>query len=108
MICGKILLAAGLALGSAGLARAQSLETLKGRHIAEDVCSQCHQIDALSRPKHPPIDAPSFVDIARMPSTNELAIKVFLRSSHNHMPNIALTRGEIDSITAYIMSLAKK
>jgi hypothetical protein len=30
--------------------------------------------------------APSFVDISRMPSMSELAIKVFLRTSHPTMP----------------------
>lgn len=106
MTCGKILLAAVLALVGASLARAQSFETSAGRHIAERLCSACHQIDPSSHPKNTQANAPSFVAIARMPSTNELALKVFLRSSHNHMPNIVLTRDEIDSVVAYIVGLA--
>jgi mono/diheme cytochrome c family protein len=43
-----------------------------------------------------------------MPSTNELAIKVFLRSSHPTMPNIILSPEEIDSVAAYIVGLAGK
>ena len=94
--------------GASFLAKAQSLDTSLGHQVAEKSCSECHQIDALSFPEKPQMNAPSFVDIARMPSTNELAIKVFLRSSHRHMPNIMLSREEIDSVAAYIMGLAKK
>ena len=43
-----------------------------------------------------------------MPSTTELAVKVFLRSSHPHMPDIILSPEEIDSVTAYILGLARR
>jgi hypothetical protein len=74
----------------------------------ETVCSACHQIDATSPNPGPTSGAPSFVDISRMPSMNELAIKVFLGFPHPGMPNIILSPGEIDSVTAYIGSLNKK
>jgi hypothetical protein len=48
------------------------------------------------------------VDISRMPSTTELAIKVFLRSSHPHMPDFILSSAEVDSVAAYILGLAEK
>lgn len=105
------LLAAAALLASTGasfLAKAQSLDSSLGQHVAEKSCSECHQIDARSFPEKPQMNAPSFVAIARMPSTNELAIKVFLRSSHRHMPDIILSREEINSVAAYIMGLAKK
>jgi mono/diheme cytochrome c family protein len=79
-----------------------------GRHLAETVCSACHQIDAYSQGPGPNRDAPNFVDISRMPSMSELAIKVFLRSPHPTMPNFILSPEEIDSVTAYILSLARK
>jgi mono/diheme cytochrome c family protein len=40
-----------------------------------------------------------------MPSTTMLAINVFLRTSHNVMPNIQLTENQITDISAYILSL---
>lgn len=43
-----------------------------------------------------------------MPSTTELSLKVFLRSSHKNMPNFILSPEEIDSVTAYILGLKKK
>jgi mono/diheme cytochrome c family protein len=87
---------------------AQSVDPSVGRHLAETVCSACHQISATSPNPSPNPAAPSFVDISRMPSTSELAIKVFLRTSHPTMPNFILSSEEIDSVTAYILSLARK
>jgi mono/diheme cytochrome c family protein len=88
-------------------ALAQSVDPSVGRHLAETTCSVCHQIDAAS-PQSQNSDAPSFVDISRMASMTELAIKVFLRSSHPTMPNIILSPEEINSVSAYIVSLAPK
>jgi mono/diheme cytochrome c family protein len=87
---------------------AQSVDPSVGRHLAETVCSACHQIKASSPNPGLSSGAPSFVDIARMPSMSELAIKVFLRTPHPTMPNFILSPEEIDSVTAYILSLAQK
>ena len=89
-------------------ASAQSVDRSMGRHLAETTCSACHQIGLAASPQSPKPVAPSFLDISRMPSTNELAIKVFLRSSHPTMPNIILSPEEIDSVAAYIVGLARK
>jgi mono/diheme cytochrome c family protein len=86
----------------------QSADPSVGRHLAETVCSACHQISATSPNPGPSSGAPSFVDISRMPSMSELAIKVFLRTSHPTMPNFILGPEGIDSVTAYILSLARK
>ena len=85
-----------------------SRPTAVGRRLAETVCSACHQIGATVSSKSPKSGAPSFVDVSRMPWTNELSIKVFLRSLHPTMPNIILSPEEIDSVAAYIVSLARK
>ncbi|WP_091684815.1 c-type cytochrome [Methylocapsa palsarum] len=88
--------------------RAQGSDPSTGRRLAEAECSGCHQIDPASTTPRPNSAAPSFIDISRMPSTNELAIKVFLRSSHPPMPDLILSRQEINSITAYILALSQK
>jgi mono/diheme cytochrome c family protein len=96
-------------VGSIAIATAAGAQTVDpsiGRRLAETVCSECHQIDVGSPPGSNPA-APSFVDISRMPSMTELAIKVFLRSPHPHMPDIILSPEEIDSIAAYIVGLAQ-
>jgi mono/diheme cytochrome c family protein len=87
---------------------ADSADLSAGRHLAETVCSACHQVSATSPTPSPNPAAPSFVDIGRMPSMSELAIKVFLRTSHPTMPNFILTPEEINSVTAYILSLGGK
>jgi len=103
----KILLM-GLALISVpASASAQSLDVSEGRHIAQSVCSKCHDVGPVpsateTRP------APAFVTISRMPSMTPLAVRVFLRSSHRHMPNILLTAKEIDAVADYIASLPEK
>ena len=89
-------------------AGAQSVDPSVGRHLAETTCNACHQIGSVPSPQSAKPVAPSFLDISRMPSTNEVAIKVFLRSSHPTMPNIILSPEEIDSVAAYIVGLAGK
>jgi len=89
-------------------AGAQSVDPSVGRHLAETTCSACHRIGSAGSPQNAKPVAPSFEDISRMPSTNEVAIKVFLRSSHPTMPNIILSPEEIDSVAAYIVGLAGK
>jgi len=90
--------------GFAASASAQSADPSLGKHLAETVCSACHQVGPDSPAPSPNPKAPSFLAISRTPSMSDLAIKVFLRSSHPTMPNIILSPDEIDSITAYIRS----
>lgn len=94
--------------GAAAPAAAQSTDPAAGRRLAASLCAECHRIDEKTPAKDETSLAPSFVDVARLPSTTELAIKVFLRSSHRRMPNLILTVDEIDSLAAYIVGLAPK
>lgn len=79
-----------------------------GAKLAKTECAACHAIGHDADAKSADAKAPRFVDVAKMPSTTELSLKVFLRSSHRNMPNIILTREEIDSLAAYILSLGGK
>ena len=74
-----------------------------GRHLAETLCADCHQID-FQQPKAV-TRAPGFVQIAKMPSTTGLALNVFLKTSHDVMPNYILSQQESDNIVAFILSL---
>ena len=49
--------------------------------------------------------APSFPQLARLSSTTELSLKVFLSLNHENMPNLMLTRDQMDDLAAYILSL---
>lgn len=96
------------ALAGSASARAQTADPTMGRRLAASLCVECHRIDVDTPAKSASSNAPSFVDVARLPSTNELAIKVFLRTSHANMPNLILTPDDIDSVAAYIVGLAPR
>ena len=85
--------------------RAQEVpgDVASGRHLAETMCADCHQID-FQQPKAA-ARAPGFVQIAKMPSTTGLALNVFLKTSHDVMPNFILSRQDSDDIVAFILSL---
>lgn len=100
-------LAAALLAAALAPAHAATTDPAAGRHIAETTCSACHDVGAAPAPQDSQRRAPSFLAISRMPSTTELSIKVYMRTSHPKMPNIILTPDEIDSIAAYITGLAK-
>ena len=91
---------------SAVLAAPAAAEPTSGRRIAQDQCAKCHDVGvgapALGR------EGPSFAEIGRMPSTTELSLKVFLRSSHRNMPNLILSDDEADALAAYILELGGK
>ena len=93
--------------GAVASGSAQVADISIGRHLAETVCSACHQISTNAHGPGPNPDAPNFVDISRM-SMSKLDIKVFLRSSHPSLPTVILSSAEIDSIAAYIERLNKE
>lgn len=76
-----------------------------GHRLAEAWCKTCHAID--SDPSGPPHAGPDFIRVANMPSTTELALKVFLRTSHPSMPNIVLTPEQTENLVTYILSLKR-
>lgn len=80
----------------------------EGARLAQAVCAGCHGVSADANVPGPDPKAPHFVDVAAMPSTTALSVKVFLRSSHKDMPNIVLDDKEIDAISSYILDLRKK
>lgn len=98
-----LLAAALVALpSSAAFAQDMAADRVAGQRIAEHICAECHQVDAKPRPGLP---GPDFARIAAMPSTTMAALQAFLRTPHAKMPNISLSKTEIDDVTAYLMSL---
>ena len=77
-----------------------------GRQIATTICGSCHYVFATKRSKSQV--PPTFEDVANLPSTTALSLKVFLRSNHKHMPNLILSEAEADDVIAYILSLKRK
>ena len=89
-------------------AAGQEPATAIGRTLAQSLCVECHQVEANPTTQSRNPDAPRFADVARMPSTTALSIRVFLRSTHPTMPNFILGVEEIESLSAYILGLADK
>jgi mono/diheme cytochrome c family protein len=75
-----------------------------GRRLANDWCSSCHVIGPVAE-RGTSNGAPTFTAIARMKSTTPMALKVFLQTPHSRMPDLHLSRSEIDDLTVYILSL---
>ena len=97
-----------IVLACAPAAMAQQLEPLPGRRLAERDCTSCHAVKPGDLGPSPMEAAPPFQLVARMPSTTELALRVFLRTSHAGMPNLQFTEQEIDDLVAYMVSLSGK
>ena len=74
-----------------------------GKIIAQRWCATCH--DVAVGQKQASVDAPSFFYVARHMDKRDLTS--FLTDPHPKMPDMSLTRQEIDDLTAYIRSLAQ-
>jgi mono/diheme cytochrome c family protein len=110
MICGSVrqtkaasglLIAMSLALPASGAAQPLAGNPLIGRQTAITLCASCHQVVGEKRLGGPP----SFLDIANMPSTTALSLKVFLRSSHKEMPDLIISNSDTDDLIAHVLSL---
>ena len=53
-------------------------------------------------------EAPTFQSVANTPGMTELALTVWLQSSHPTMPNIILKQDDLRNVVAYIRSLESK
>ena len=78
-----------------------------GRSLAERWCSSCHVVDPTQQ-RGTSIGAPPFSAIAQMSSTTAMSLRAFLTTSHPPMPDLHLTRDEIDDVSAYILSLKQR
>ncbi len=96
-----------IAILTAALVNSATAQTIgdpaAGKRLAAAWCSECHAITGDSAGAT--LRGPSFAAIAKRPKTTPLSLNVFLRSSHDTMPNLILKRDEADDIVAYILSL---
>jgi cytochrome c len=97
----RLLVAAAVALPVSALGQQLAGNPSSGHQTATTVCASCHRVVGGKSGLGPP----SFVDIANMPSTTELSLRVFLRSSHKEMPNLIISESDTDDVIAYILDL---
>jgi mono/diheme cytochrome c family protein len=94
-----MLLAPAVAMSTQVLAQDVSEDIAAGRRIADQWFSTCHKSGGL---------APTFSEVANLPSTTAPSLKVFLQTSHEKTPNFQLTQSEANAVVAYILSLKGK
>jgi mono/diheme cytochrome c family protein len=79
----------------------------QGRRVAETWCANCHVIGPGAR--GPAGDAaPPFQAIARMPSTTQMSLRVFLQTPHARMPDYRLSQAELDGVVEWILALKER
>ncbi len=105
-----VLIVGGMSLGMAfttpGLILAQNLsgDADRGRTLVRAWCAECHRVEE----GRFGIFAADFGEVANLPSTTALSLRVFFQSNHKEMPNFSLKPAEADDIIAYILSLKRK
>lgn len=80
-------------------ATALAADAAAGAAMAQQWCSGCHVADGAKRGSDA---APSFADIARRAHSDKSWVRTWLIQPHPPMPNLNLTRKEIDDIIAYL------
>ncbi len=103
----ELLIAGMVTFGLTGEAAAQEADIAAGKAYAEQVCAACHAVLANEQISPLP-EAPTFQSVAETPGMTEMALTVWLQSSHPTMPNIVLTQDETRNVVAYIRSLKSK
>ena len=101
---GRIAFTAAMMLGLVATANAQDADPAAGKTYAEQVCAQCHAVQA-GEDLSSAAGATPFQEVANTPGMTEYALSVWLQSSHPTMPNIVLEQDELRNVVAYIRSL---
>ena len=102
----SIALAAGSA-AVAGPAQAQQQPNPReGERLARQWCSSCHLVAADQRTPAPDV-APPFASIAARPNVTPGALRVIIQMPYPRMPQMALSRDEVEHIIAYILTLKR-
>lgn len=98
-----LLMAAAMA-ALPGTASAQ--DAAAGRALAQTWCANCHTVDA--RPTISADQVPSFAEIANRPGVTADGLGTFLSAPHGRMPDLSLSRTDIDNAIAYLLTLRTK
>jgi len=77
--------------------------SVEGHRLAEAWCKPCHAIEPHMVGLFD--QAPSFEVIANRHGTTALSLKVFLKTSHENMPNVIIAPDQADALASYILSL---
>lgn len=73
-----------------------------GKRLAREWCAACHYVGPGAAASDA---APAFAEIANDPAATPEGWRNWLVDPHPPMPNLSLSRQEIDAIVAYLLSL---
>jgi mono/diheme cytochrome c family protein len=97
-----------LLTGAVSRLHAQDIgDAAAGRQLSETWCSTCHVVSPAPQ-RGASTGAPTFAAIARMKTTTPLGLRAFLQTPHDRMPDLHLSREEIDDVASYILSLRRR
>ncbi|MGE5537637.1 MAG: c-type cytochrome [Gemmatimonas sp.] len=74
----------------------------QGLRLARQWCTTCHVVEPAGRGGDV---GPPFAEIANRPDRTPQTLRAWLNDPHPPMPNLGLTRTEIDDIIVYMESL---
>ena len=86
-----------------GMDPAFASDPASGQRIAERWCASCHLVGPQQTVAS--ADVPSFQAVARTRDLNDRTLATFLADPHPKMPDMQLSRREIDDLVSYIRSL---
>ncbi len=95
-----------VALSTAPAGAQDAGDAAAGRQLAQTWCNNCHVVDPAQKTGSSN-GAPPFTAIAAMKTTTFMGLEVFLQTSHGRMPDLHLSRDEIDDVATYILSLKR-
>lgn len=101
MVIILVVLVLVLAIAMVWTRPAAAFDAEAGRQLAERWCSNCHAVE----PSSGVDQAPTFEAIAKDPARSPDWIRTWLMTPHPTMPDMGLSREEIESIIAYLQSL---
>jgi mono/diheme cytochrome c family protein len=91
------------ALVQTGSAEPRHGAAAHGKAMAETWCSACHLVS--SEQTHTNADVPTFSSIAQRLPTDADVLAAFIANPHPPMPNMGLSRQDIQDLLAYIATL---
>ena len=91
-----------LCIGYSSVACAAAGNAEAGRQLVMRSCSSCHATESSTTATD---NAPPFSAVAKTNKERPAWIRGWLMSPHPPMPNISLSRQQIDDIVAYLASL---
>ncbi len=98
----RVTLIASLLLGAALDTEAVAADPAQGRLLARHWCASCHVVEPGGSA---PNGGPPFAEIAREPGITPERLRGWLAAPHPPMPDMSLSRLEVEAIVSYIESL---